>query len=173
MKILRSLAYLAFIIGPLGVWGQYKHPSDTLLDHMTGKWLLKGTIAGANIEHDITAAWVLGHQYMELKETSRGKQADGTPSYDAIVFITLDNTRNQYDCLWLDNTSNKGLSNGIIAHAEVTANKIPLLFKLNNNSYFHTTLSYSASTDTWHWQMYSDDNGKTETFADATMTKAP
>src|SRR5258708_571476 len=119
MKILKLLVSIALVIGPLSVLAQYTQSADTLLDHMVGKWLLKGKIAGAPIEHDITAAWVLGHKYIQLKETSRGKQADGTPSYGAIIFISLDKSKKQYDCLWLDNTSNSGLSNEIIAHAEV------------------------------------------------------
>ncbi len=140
---------------------------------MAGKWLLKGTIAGAKTEHDIIAEWVLGHQYIELKETSSGKQADGKPLYDAIIFISRDRLKNQYDCLWLDNTSNSGLANEIIAHAKPKSHEIALLFKFNNNSYFHTTLTYSISTNSWHWLMCNDENGKITIFADAVMSQSP
>ena len=153
MRIFKILIYTAFIVGPLNVSGQYKKSADTLLDHMTGKWLLKGIIAGANIEHDITAAWVLGHQYIQFTETSKEKQADGTPSYEAIVYISRDEAKHQYDCLWLDNTSNQGLANEIIAHAPTGSNQIPLLFKIDNSTFFHTTLSYNEANDSWHWLM--------------------
>ena len=173
MRFLKLLIGITFLAVPHCVFGQYVQSSDTLLDHMAGKWLLKGTIAGGRVEHDITAAWVLGHQYIEIKETSREKQADGTPVYEATVFISRDKSRNQYDCLWLDNTSNSGLSNEIIAHADVKPNVIAFLFKINAKSYFHTTLTYNTADDSWHWHMTDDENGKLEVFADAVMSKSP
>ena len=167
------LIFIAISVSPFTLYAQNTPSSDTLLDHMTGKWLLKGVIGGANIEHDVTAGWVLGHQYIQLKETSRERQASGLPTYDAMIFISHNQYKNQYDCLWLDNTSNTGLSNEIIAHAKAELNKIALLFKLNDHSYFHTTLTYEVATDSWHWLMSSDENGKTEVFADAIMSKSP
>ena len=172
MKILKLITAIFLLCGPLGTFAQNTTPSDTLLDHLTGKWLLKGTIAGAKIEHDVTVSWVLGHQYIQLKETSRERQPDGTPSYDAIVLITFHNEKGQYDCLWLDNTSNSGLSNGILAHAQAEPNKIALLFKLTNGGYFHTTFTYYAANNTWHWLLQDDENGKTDIFADAIMAEA-
>ncbi|EHQ24714.1 hypothetical protein [Mucilaginibacter paludis] len=160
-----------FIISPIRAWSQKTPPADTLLDRLTGEWLLKGVIAGKQVEHHIVAEWVLGHQYLQLKETSREKQANGYPVYDAIVYITFDALHNQYDCLWLDNTSNVGLSNGIIAHAKREANQLALLFKFNDHSYFHTTLSYNVANSSWHWLMTSEDNDKVESFADAAMVK--
>jgi hypothetical protein len=170
MRILKLVLSLALIFSPVMVLAQ-QPSADMLLNHITGKWLLKGTIAGADIEHDITATWVLGHQYIELKETSRHKQADGMPDYDAMVFISRDNTKNQYDCLWLDNTSNSGLANEIIAHAPVKPDTLAFLFKISDHSYFHTTLSYNAANNCWHWLLTSDENGKMEVFADAMMVK--
>ncbi len=171
MKILRLVVAIAFVIGPISVFAQYKQSTDTLLDHMTGKWLLKGVIAGRNIEHDISVSWVLGHQYIEMKETSHEKLADGTPSYEAIVFISRDESRNKYDCLWLDNTSNSGLSNEIIAHTKPEPDRIALLFKFNDATYFHTTLTFNKVSNSWHWLMTNEENGKTTLFADAIMSK--
>jgi hypothetical protein len=173
MKKLKWLVSLIFVIGPLFVLGQQAPSSDTLLDHMTGKWLLRGIIAGNKIEHDILIGWVLGHQYIELKETSREKQADGMPLYDALVLMSRDNSKNQYNCLWLDNTSNIGLSNGVMAHAAFEPNTIAFLFKLNDHNYFHTTFTYNATNDSWHWEMTNDEDGKIEPFADAVMSRLP
>ena len=172
MKSLKLLITILLFFGPVAVSAQNSFPSDTLLDHLTGNWLLKGTIAGAKIEHDVTVSWVLGHQYIQLKETSREKQADGTPVYDAIILLTLNKEKEEYDCLWLDNTSNSGLSNGILAHAQIKPNEIALLFKLNNGGFFHTTFTYNAANNTWHWLLKDDENGKTDIFADAIMAEA-
>jgi hypothetical protein len=171
MRIFKILFFLAVMAGPLKSWSQKPPPADTLLDRLMGNWLLKGIIAGKHVEHDVTAGWVLGHRYFQIKETSRDKQANGLPAYDAIIYITFNVLHNQYDCLWLDNTSNVGLSNGIIAHAKKEANQLALLFKFNAHSYFHTTLSYNVVNSSWHWVMTSEDNNKVESFADAVMFK--
>ena len=172
MRILKLLFFLTVIISPLKVCSQNTPPIDTLLDHLSGNWVLKGIIAGGHVEHDVTAEWVLGYQYLQIKETSRERLANGRPTYDAIVYITFDSSHNQYDCLWLDNTSNAGLSNGIIAHAKKEPDQLALLFKFNDHSYFHTTLSYNAAHSSWSWVMTSEDNGKVKSFANAIMSKS-
>ena len=75
-----------------------QHPiQDSLLGHMTGKWLLQGTVDGKETTHDIVAEWVLGHQYMQIDEVSREKNVDGKPVYDAIVFIGLNKALTRYN----------------------------------------------------------------------------
>lgn len=164
---------IALCASSFSVQAQYTPSSDTLLDHMCGKWLLKGVLGGARIEHDIIADWALGHQYLLIKETSREKQANGMPAYEAMIFISRDTAQHQYNCLWLDNTSNAGLSNGIIAHAPFEPGRVALLFRFNDRSSFHTTLTLNPADHSWHWTMVSDENGKKEVFADALMATAP
>ncbi len=156
---------------PVAVSAQQAAPADTLLNHLTGKWVLEGTIAGKNIRHDITAEWVLGHQYIELKETAKEKLANGQPSYDAIVFFCYNKAHNQYDCLWLDNTGTTDFDPKVVAHATPGPNTIALLFKMGNNTLFHTTLTFIPNENRWHWKLESDDNGKIEVFADAQMLR--
>jgi len=168
MKMIKILAAVVLVIVPMLVFAQQPAPADALLNRLTGKWILKGVIDGKNIQHDIIAEWVLGHQYLQLKETSDEKTPNGDPSYDAIV---LNNKLMQYDCLWLDNTSNGGLSNGVIAHTKFKANTLALLFKFSDKSYFHTTFIFNPTENSWHWKMESDENGKIEPFADAEMSK--
>lgn len=172
MIIKRLLIFLAAIGLSFGLHAQHNLPSDTLLNHLTGKWLLNGFMSGKQVKHNINAGWVLGHEYFQIKETSQERDAKGHPSYEAIVYITFNRSHNQYDCLWLDNTSNAGLSNGIIAHAKKESNKLALLFKFNEHFYFHTTFIYNPSKNSWKWVMTSDDNGKKEIFANAIMQKA-
>jgi hypothetical protein len=171
MKLPRILAAIALVIAPIFGFAQQASPSDTLLNRLTGKWLLKGAIAGKNIQHHITAKWVLGHQYLQFNETSDEQMPNGQPQYDAIVLVCYNNQSMQYDCLWLDNTSNSGLSNGIVAHAKFKADTIALLFKFSSNSLFHTTFTFNPNQNSWHWKMESDDSGKIQVFADAEMVK--
>lgn len=53
-----------------------------LLEHMTGHWVLRGTIAKKPTVHDVDAAWVAQHRYLQIHEVSREKNADGQPQYN-------------------------------------------------------------------------------------------
>jgi hypothetical protein len=92
-------------------------PDETLLDHLTGNWILHGTIAGKETTHDVDSEWVLNHEYVRIHEVSREKNGAGQPAYEAIVYIAWDAAAKEYLCLWLDSTSGGGLS-GPIAHGK-------------------------------------------------------
>ena len=69
-------------------FGQQPPVNSPLLDHLVGKWVLEGTIAGRDTIHDVNAEWVLEHHYMRIQEVSRQKNEKGEPQYQAT--ITLD-----------------------------------------------------------------------------------
>jgi len=144
---------------------------DSLLDHMTGEWLLHGTIMDQQTTHDVTAGWVLAHQYLQLHEVSDERDSTGKPIYEAIVFLGWDKTASQYDCLWLDVTSGEGLTGKVIGHGNRSGDSIPFLFNGTDGSIFHTTFSYDRAKDTWQWIMDSEANGKLEPFARLTLTR--
>jgi hypothetical protein len=103
MKIITNIALFVLLVS-YSVTAQQHTFQDSLLDHMAGKWILQGTIAGKETTHDMIIEWVLGHQYVRLQEISREKNANGESAYEAIVFIGWDQSMNQYACLWLDVT---------------------------------------------------------------------
>jgi hypothetical protein len=144
---------------------------DSLLDHMIGKWVLQGIIDGKETTHDIITEWVLGHQYLQLHETSREKNAKGEADYEAIVYIGWDQPSNRYACLWLDVTGGGGLSAQAIGHAKRSRDKMAFLFKGGDGSIFHTTFVYTRSTDSWQWQMDNEKKGKLQPFARMKMTR--
>ena len=144
---------------------------DSLLDHLVGKWVLQGTIAGKETTHDILAEWVLGHEYVRLHEVSREKDANGQPAYEAIVFIGWDKPSGEYACLWLDSTGGGGLFAQAIGHAKRGGDEIAFLFKGQDGSIFHTTFAYSKGADTWKWLMDGEKGGKLQPFARVTLTK--
>lgn len=167
------LIKLMLLIGltPLSAIAQQTIEQDMLLNNLVGNWTLQVTIAGLQTTHDITAAWVLDHQYVQLKEVSHEKDNSGKPLYEAIVYICWEQNRNQYSCLWLDNTGNGGLSAEAVGHANANADTIALLFTGTDGSIFHTTFVYSKATDTWQWMMDGEENGKLQPFARVTLTK--
>lgn len=142
-----------------------------LLNHLAGTWILRGTIAGKPTTHDVQAEWVLNHEYLELHEISREKNAAGSPAYEAIIYIGWDAKAQQYVCLWLDSTSGDGLSSGIIARASLAGESIPFLFTLSPSDQIHTTFSYDKAADAWQWLIDNVDNGRTQHFANVTLAR--
>jgi hypothetical protein len=171
MKTILKNIFLLALIPTTCALSQTTHVTDSLLDHMVGNWILQGTIAGQVTTHDIVADWVLGHQYIQLKEISREKDTDGKPSYEAIVFITREQNKNQYTCLWLDNSGNGGLSAQSIGHANPKGDNLEFVFRINDSSTFHTTFLYDKISNSWQWQMDSKENNMQEPFARVKLTK--
>jgi hypothetical protein len=171
IKTLRILITFLFIFSPILSQQPSATFQDPLLDHFVGKWVLAGTIAGAATTHDVDVAWVLGHQYTRIQETSREKDGKGQPAYEAIVFIGWDQPTSQYSCLWLDNTGGGGLVGWAIAHAKRESDKIAFLFKGSDGSPFHTTFTYDKKTDSWQWLMDGEEKGKLTPFARVKLTR--
>jgi len=145
--------------------------SAALLSHFAGTWALRGTIAGKQTTHDVQAEWVLNHEYLQLREISREKNAGGGAAYEAIIYIGWDAKAQQFVCLWLDTTSGDGLASGVIARANQAGDSIPFIFKLSASDQVHTTFSYDEATDTWQWVIDNIDNGRTQRFADVKLAR--
>jgi hypothetical protein len=169
---LLGLAALA-LLSPAPASTQPSTPPDTLLDRLVGSWVLEGTIAGAPTTHDVVAGWVLEHNYVELHEVSREKDARGRPAYEATVFLTWEPAARRYSCLWLDSTGNGGLSARAIGHAPPGADDIRLLFPAPDGSTFHTTFAYSRAADTWQWLMDGEGKDGRVPFARVTLRRKP
>jgi len=169
-KIIRIILF-TFLVS-VTISAQQTSFQDSLLDRMTGNWILKGTIAGQEVTHDIEVSWILEHQYLQITEISREKDADGTAAYEALVLIGWDSDLSKYACLWLDVTGGGGLSaQAITGYAERNGDKIPFLFKMNEESVWHTTFVYDRNTDTWQWNMDGEENGIFKPFARVKLTK--
>ena len=141
---------------------------DALLDHLAGNWVLQGPIAGKQATHDVTAEWVLAHQYLRLHEVSREKKSDGEPQYQAMVFIGWDLKSSEYVCVWLDDYG--WSADNAIARAKRSGDEIPFLFRYAEGP-FHTTFSYKAQSDTWEWRMDAEQQGKLKPFARVKLTR--
>ncbi|HMD17894.1 MAG TPA: hypothetical protein VKH18_14605 [Terriglobales bacterium] len=169
MKTILSILIL-IVAASLPVVAQQAVTQEPLLDHLTGNWILQGTIAGRETTHDVEAEWVLGHEYVRLHETSREKKAQGQAAYEAIIFIEWDESSNEYRCLWLDSTGGGGLSAQGIAHGKRSGDGIVFLFK-DKDSSIHNTFAYSKSSDTWQWLIDNEAGGKVSEFARVKLTR--
>jgi hypothetical protein len=170
MKTIMKINLLAVLV-TYTIWAQQTTFQDSLLEHMIGKWVLQGTIAGKETTHDIVSEWILGHQYLQFHEISRETNASGGPVYEALVIIGWDKLSTQYACLWLDVTGGGGLAAQAIGHAKRSGDEIAFLFTGSDSSIFHTTFVYNRSPDTWQWLMDDEENGKLQPFARVKLTK--
>jgi hypothetical protein len=169
-----NLAILALLfMASFSASAEEPAPKEPLLDRLAGSWTLQGTIAGHETTHDIESEWVLSHEYLRLHETSREKNIQGQPAYEAIVFIEWDESLNEYKCLWLDSTGGGGLS-APIAQGKRGNQEITFFFRdkdKDKDSGVHTTFVYSKGTDTWSWLIDNEDGGKLTSFAKVKLTR--
>ena len=168
----KTIFVIAVLVGSvLQAFGDSSAQDGPLSDRLVGKWVLQGTIGGKETTHDVDADWVLNDGYVRLHEVSREKDSNGLPAYEAIMFISWDETSREYSFLILDSTSNVGLTNGVIGRAKPETDRIPFLLKYRTNETFHTTFLYDKNTDSWRWIMDDETDEKIRPFARVTLTR--
>lgn len=146
--------------------------SDPLIDHLAGRWVLQGQMDKGQTTHDITAEWVLAHQYLEIREVSRDKNKDGSPAYQAKVFIGWDAKLKIYDCVWLDDYGS--ISTQSLGYAKPDGDKIAFVFQDRDDpGKFHTTFTWRPKDGTWAMDMDAETDGKLTPFARTVLTRAP
>jgi len=141
---------------------------DPLLDHMTGNWVLTGTIAGQPTTHDVTAEWILQNTYVRLDEVSREKDKAGNPRYEAEVLLGYDPAKKRYVCFWYDTTGVAAPDSGGTAKRQ--GDTLPFVFE-SPDSDFRTTMAYDAKADSWSWHMNMKEGAKLLPFARVTLTR--
>lgn len=145
--------------------------ADSLFDRLIGQWVLRGTIARQSTTHDVTFAWMLGREYVQMHEVSRERAANGTPAYEAVVIFGRDPRSGEYACLWLDNTAYSAFEPAGIGRGRVAGDSVPFVFRYTQTTGFHNTFVYSRATDSWQWHMDNDSAGVRRPFARVTLTR--
>jgi hypothetical protein len=168
--ILALLVMASFSFVP-SVSAQEPTHKDALLDHLAGSWILQGTIGGHETTHDVESEWVLNHEYLRIHETSREKNAQGQPMYEAIIFIEWEESSNEYRCSWLDSTGGGGLAVPI-AEGKRGNDEIKFLFgDKDKDSGVVTKFVYNKGSDTWNWLIDNENGGKLTPFARVKLTR--
>jgi len=144
---------------------------DGLLDHLIGHWVLRESMAGRQVTHDVNFRWVLQGEYVEMHEVSRERAAGGAPAYEAIVYLVRDPHTLEYAALWLDNTDYNAFLPAGVGHGVAARDSIPFVFTYSPTSRFHTTFVYDRPTDTWVWEMDNDDAHGRSPFARVKLTR--
>ena len=144
---------------------------DSLLNHLVGRWVLRGTIAGKTTVHDVTCAWVLGAEYVQMHEVSRERTPAGAPQYEAIVYFVRDPHTKEYAALWLDNTDATAFDPAGIGHGRASGDSVVFLFTSSATDRVHTTFAYRRPSDTWEWRIDNEQAGALKPFARVTLTR--
>ena len=169
---MRSAITLAALLATTPAFAQQATFNDPLVDHLAGTWVLTGEMDKGQVTHDFTAEWVLAHQYLEIHEISREKNKDGSPVYQAKVFIGWDAGKKIYDCVWLDDYGS--ISTQSLGYAKPNGNGIAFVFQNRDDAgSFHTTFTWHPESGTWTMDMDQvNAAGKSQIFARTTLTSA-
>jgi hypothetical protein len=167
---MKQLVFLVMIFVSLAVTAQQPPLNSPLLDHLSGKWVLQGTVGKQTVTHDFDAEWVLQHHYLRFYEVSRDKNDKGEPQYDATVFIGWNEKTKQYACVWLDVYG--GLTTESIGVATSKENEIAFVFTdEHGETSFTNTFIYDAKTNTWDNRLDNVVKGEAKPFARFKLAK--
>jgi len=166
--LLRLLALCACTAAPLRAQAL---PADSLFDRLIGHWVLTGTIARQQTTHDVTFAWMLGREYVQMHEVSRERDSAGGPAYEAVVLFGRDARTGEYACLWMDNTGAATFEPEGVGRGSFAGDSVSFLFRYSGITSFHTTFVYNAAADSWQWHMDNDSAGVRRPFARVTLTR--
>jgi hypothetical protein len=167
---MKQLAMLATILAALTVVAQQPPVNSPLLDHLTGKWLLQGTVGKQPVIHDVDAEWVLQHHYLRFREVSRDKNDKGEPQYEATVFVAWNEKIKQYSCVWLDVYG--GATAESIGLAMPKENELAFVFTdEHGETSFTNTFIFDPKTNTWDNRLDNVFKGEAKPFARFKLTK--
>jgi hypothetical protein len=166
---IKRLLLLFMLCSTIPSLAQQPPANSPLLDHLVGKWVLQGTIAGQETTHDVTAEWVLQHHYLRIHEGSRQKNAKGEPQYEANIFIAWNDSTKRYSCVWLDVYG--GLTIESIGVATQNGDQLPFVFKDEKGAVtFNNDFVYDAKANVWEWRMDNVANGVAKPFGRVKLT---
>jgi hypothetical protein len=141
-----------------------------LLDHLVGKWVLRGTIAGQETTHDVSAEWVLEHHYLVIHEVSRQMNGKGEPQYQATIYIGWNEATKEHACIWLDVFG--GLTTASIGVASPKENELLFVFKDEKGEVdFKNDFVYDPKASTWEWRMDNIANGVAKPFGRVRLSR--
>jgi hypothetical protein len=168
----RRILLLLLCSAALGIAAFAQQPAlnSPLLDHLAGKWVMRGTIGGKETIHDVNAEWVLEHHYLAIHEVSREKNGKGEPQYDATIYIAWNETTKDYACVWLDVYG--GLNATSIGVASPKEDELLFVFKDEKGEVsFKNDFVYDAKASTWEWRMDNIVNGVAKPFGRVKLTR--
>jgi hypothetical protein len=166
---IRGLLLLLMLCSATVAVAQQPPVDSPLLDHLVGKWVLRGTIAGQDTTHEVNAEWVLDHHYLLIHEVSRQMNGKGEPQYQATIYIGWNEATKDYACVWLDDYG--GLTSSSIGVASPKESELLFVFKDEKGAVnFKNEFVYDTKASTWEWRMDNIENGVAKPFGRVKLT---
>jgi hypothetical protein len=167
LPIIRSIVLAGIVwCAAKPVHAQTRAAADSLLQKLTGRWLMTGDVMAEAVTHDLAGRRVLDGQFVELHIVDRGTP----PGYEARVFIGADSLGN-FVAHWLDSFG----AAASIPHAtgRMRGDTMVLIFPYASGN-FRDTFTYDRARDTWHFLLESEsvDSGWRK-FAEYRVTREP
>lgn len=164
----RLLLLLMFCSATVAV-AQQPPVNAPLLDHLVGRWVLQGKIAGQDTTHEVNAEWVLEHHYLLIHEVSGQRNGKGEPQYQATIYIGWNEATKEYACVWLDDYG--GLTSASMGVASAKENELPFVFKDEKGEVtFKNDFVYDTKASTWEWRMDNVSKGVAIPFGRVKLT---
>ena len=171
MNLTSRILAAAVFAGTLQALAEPSAPIGPAEEQLVGHWVLQGVLGGKETVHDVDAEWILNREYVQLHEVSREKKPDGSPAYEAIIYVEWSARAHEYSCLWLDSTEGGGISANVIVHGKPETNKIPFIFQLKDGHTFHSTFTYDPAADAWEWLLEDHKGDKVDVFGHVRLTR--
>ena len=146
--------------------GPKRRFEDDLISRLEGRWLLTRKIRGTEVRNQVTAEWVLNHQFLQVHM----KDVAQPPTYEAIVLIGYVYSGKHYVAHWTDNFGGKfsALGKGMRS-----GNSIEFRFEYPEGPFFNT-FTFSPDGPQWTFRMESqDEHGARRLFAVDTLVRQP
>ena len=138
---------------------------DDLLDNLAGDWKLTRKIRGQTLENTVKAEWVLNHQFLLVHM----KDVNSPPNYEAMFFISYDNTSERYVGHWIDVFG--GRFSETLGYGKRSGNSIKFIFEYPDGP-FHNTFTWNPEVKSWVFLMEQKDRtGKWGVFAEDTLRR--
>ncbi|MBI5507482.1 MAG: DUF1579 family protein [Deltaproteobacteria bacterium] len=155
--------------GPALLDGPQASFKDEFVDRLVGEWSATGTIMGQPLRHQISAAWVLSHQFLELHIRDLGPARPGRAPYEAVVFLGRDNMSERYVAHWIDTFG--GRASETLGFGTKNGDTLELVFEYPDGP-FRTSFTWVAAKKTWRLLMREKDKtGTWSTFADELLAR--
>jgi hypothetical protein len=141
-------------------------PDNSLLDAMSGDWLVSGTTQGKPTTYALHGQRMLkgGFVRLDMIDTKT------PPQYQATVYIGYDANKHDYIAHWLDQYGAAGAR--VVGEGHRNGNSLIILFPYEEGA-FRDTFTYDAPAKTWSWLFESQDKtGKWSVFGKYDMRRA-
>jgi hypothetical protein len=138
---------------------------DDLISKLEGAWNLTRKIRGTEVQNNVSATWVLNHQFLQIHM----KDVKNPPAYEALVLVGYVPSSGRYVAHWCDTYGGNFSAMGTGIRS---GNSVEFRFAYPDGPFFNT-FTWSPGKNQWVMRLESQDaNGARTLFAVDTLDRA-